>query len=314
MNYPIWLWAGFGALVLTVLSIDLGVFHRRAHEVGPREAAAWSAFWIALSLIFNLGVFLWIGRDSGLAFLTGYLMEKALSLDNIFVWLVIFSDFAVPSSYQHRVLFYGILGALLLRAAFIATGVTLLNTFHWMVYGFGVFLIITGIRIALRKDREIQPSQNWAFRLISRLVPITESYEGQRFFVRRDGRWLATPLILVLLIVETTDLVFALDSVPAILSITRDPFIVYTSNVFAILGLRALFFLLNDFLHRLRYLRVGLALVLGLVGIKMLISDFYHVPIFWSLAAITGILGLTVVASYLATRGSPSHVAKNASG
>ena len=302
MDYPVLLWVGFGLLVAVVLGIDLGVFHRRAHVVSLREAAVWSAVWIALALLFNASIFLLMDQQRGMAFLSGYLIEKSLSLDNIFIWLVIFSDFAVPERHQYRVLFYGILGALILRGAFIAAGVTLLNSFHWMVYGFGAFLIFTGIRIGLRRDREIQPEQNPVFRLVRRFLPLIETYEGQRFFVRRDGRWLATPLVLVLIVVEGTDLVFALDSVPAVLSITRDPFIVYTSNVFAILGLRALFFLIANVLHHLRYLKLGLALLLGFVGAKMLISDFFEVPTTWSLGVIAGILIVTMAASYVATR------------
>ena len=254
-------------------------------------------------MLFNAGIFLWMDHQRGLAFLSGYLIEKSLSLDNIFVWLVIFSDFALPARYQHRVLFYGILGALVLRGAFIATGVTLLNTFHWMVYGFGAFLILTAIRIALRHNRETQPAQNPVFRLVRRFLPLIDTYEGQRFFVRQNGRLLATPLVMVLLVVESTDLVFALDSVPAVLSITRDPFILYTSNIFAILGLRALFFLLSNVLQYFRYLKHGLALLLGFVGTKMLLSDIFQVPTTWSLGIIGSILAVTVAASYLANRG-----------
>ncbi|MEE9285216.1 MAG: TerC family protein [Dehalococcoidia bacterium] len=302
MDHSIWLWVGFTLFILAMLGLDLGVFHRRAHVVGLREAAIWSAVWITLALLFNGGVYLWIGSDEGLAFLTGYVIEKSLSVDNVFVWLVIFSYFAVPPQYQHRVLFWGILGAMVLRGIFIAAGVTLLNQFEWVIYLFGAFLVFTGLKLAFRKEEQIHPERNPVMRLVRRFFPVTSDYHGQRFFIRQHGRWIATPLLMVLVVVEATDVVFAADSIPAILAVTRDPFIVWSSNVFAILGLRALFFLVAGILRYFRYLNVGLAVVLCFVGVKMLISDVYHVPTSVSLGAIAGILGTTMLASYLITR------------
>ena len=302
MDYPIWLWAGFTVFVLCLLTIDLGVFHRKAHVVGLREAAIWYTVWLSLALLFNLGIFVWLGPGKGIEFLTGYIMELSLSVDNVFVFLIIFSYFAVPAPYQHRVLFFGILGAIVMRGFFIGIGVTLLNMFHWLIYLFGAFLVYTGIKLALRKDDEVHPERNPVLLLARRFLPVTSGYEDQRFFVRRQGKWMTTPLFMVLVVVEMSDLVFAVDSVPAILAITRDPFIVWTSNVFAILGLRALFFLVAGILRHFRYLKVGLALVLCFVGAKMLISDFYHVSTPLSLGAVAGILAVTMLASYLATR------------
>jgi len=302
MDYPIWLWVAFTGCVLLMLGLDLGVFHRKAHVVSPREAATWYAVWVSLAAFFYLGILLWLGSGKGTEFLTGYIIEVSLSVDNVFVWLIIFSYFAVPAQYQHRVLFLGILGAIVFRGLFIATGVTLLNMFGWLVFVFGAFLIFTGIKLALRKDEEVHPERNPFLRLARRFIPVTKGYEGQGFFIRQHGKWMATPLFMVLLVVEATDVVFAVDSVPAILSITRDPFIVWTSNVFAILGLRALFFLVAGILRHFRYLKVGLALVLCFVGVKMVVSDFYHVPTPLSLGAVAGILAATMLASYLATR------------
>lgn len=293
------LWAVFGMVVFVMLAIDLGVFHRRAHRVAVKEAAIWCAVWISLALLFNAGVLWLLGRDKGLEFLAGYLIEESLSLDNIFIWVVIFSDFALPERYQHRVLFYGILGAMVFRGVFITVGVTLLHYFHWIVYIFGGFLLITAGRLVLHRERQAHLERNPLVWIARRFLPITQAYDGQRFLTNQGGRRMATPLILVLLVVETTDVVFALDSVPAVLSITQDPFIVYTSNVFAILGLRAMFFLLTDVLHRMKYLKIGLAFLLGFVGVKMLISNFYEFSIIGSLLIIAGILGGTILASYL---------------
>ena len=302
MDYPIWLWVGFTVFVLLLLTIDLVVFHRKAHVVRIREAASWYVVWVSLAILFNLGIFLWLGEDKGTEFLAGYIIEVSLSVDNVFVWLIILSYFVVPAQYQHRVLFFGILGAIVMRGLFIATGVTLLNMFQWLIYLFGAFLIFTGIKLALRKEEEVHPERNPVLRVARRLLPVTPGYEGQRFFIRRRGRLMATPLFMVLLVVEASDLVFAMDSVPAILAITRDPFIVWTSNVFAILGLRALFFLVAGVLLYFRYLKVGLALVLCFVGMKMVVSDFYHVPTLLSLGVVAGILAVTMLASYLAAR------------
>lgn len=294
----VWHFLAFTLLILILLAIDLLVFHRKAHVVRLREAAAWSAIWLTLGLLFNAGIFFWMGPDKGLEFLTGYLIEKSLSVDNVFVWLVIFSYFSVPAQYQHRVLFYGVLGALVMRGVFIAAGVSLIDTFHWVIYVFGAFLLFTGVRL-LRRGEEVHPERNLVVRIAQRFIPFTSSYEGQRFFVRKDGRILATPLFLVLLAVEGTDLVFAVDSVPAILAITRDPFIVWTSNVFAILGLRALFFVVAGALREIHYLHIGLAGILVFVGAKMLLSDVYKVPTVASLGIVVGILALTIAASYI---------------
>jgi tellurite resistance protein TerC len=299
MDYSIWLWVGFAAFVVVALAVDLGIFHRTDHEITPKEAASSYATWLALATLFGIGVFVFLGVDKGLEFITGYAIELSLSVDNIFVFLVIFSDFAVPARYRHRVLFYGIVGALVFRGAFIAVGVTLLNLFHWVVYLFGAFLIFTSLRLLVRKSKEARLEQNPLLRLAHRFLPVTSAYDRQRFITRQGGKLMLTPLALVVLVVESTDLVFALDSVPAILGVTRDPFIVYTSNVFVILGLRALFFLLDGVLHRFRYLKVGLSLVLAFIGVKMLVSNFYEIPVTLSLAVIVGILATTMCTSYL---------------
>ncbi|HXG33270.1 MAG TPA: TerC family protein [Bryobacteraceae bacterium] len=293
------LWVGFTLFVLAMLALDLGVFHRRAHEVRMGEAVIWTLVWIILALLFNVGVYFWFGAERALEFLTGYIIEKALSVDNIFVFLVIFSYFAVPPVFQHRVLFWGVLGALIMRAVFIVLGAALLQRFHWVMYIFGAFLVFTAVKLFLQRASEVHPERNPVFLLFRRMVPSVSDYRGQRFLVKEGGAWRATPLLLVLVCVEATDLVFAVDSIPAIFAVTRDPFIVYTSNIFAILGLRALYFVLAGMMARFHYLRVGLAFVLGFVGVKMLIADFYKLPITLSLAVVAGVLGATVVASWL---------------
>jgi tellurite resistance protein TerC len=299
----LWLWVGFNAFVLGLLAVDLFVFHKEAHEVRPKEAAAWSVLWVALAVVFGSGVYVFMGREAGLAYFAGYLVEKALSVDNIFVFILIFSFFRVPARYQHRVLFWGILGALVMRGAMIAAGAYLLHQFHWIIYVFGAFLVFTGIRMATHDEHDIEPESNPVIRLINRVIPVSASYQGEKFFVReqtRDGmRLVATPLFIVLAMVETTDLIFAVDSIPAIFAITQDPFIVYSSNVFAILGLRALYFLLADVIHRFHYLKVGLSAVLIFVGAKMLAIDVYKVPIGISLGVIVLLLGASIVASWL---------------
>ena len=296
----LWLWVAFNVFVLAMLAIDLLVFHKEAHAVRAREAAAWSVLWVALALLFGAGVYAWMGREAGLEYFAGYVIEKALSVDNIFVFVLIFSFFRVPAEYQHRILFWGILGALVMRGAMIAAGAYLIEQFHWLIYVFGAFLVFTGIRMATQVEHDIDPAANPVIRLVRRLLPVTSEYRGQRFFVREDGgRLFATPLFVVLALVETTDLIFAVDSIPAIFAVTQDPFIVYSSNVFAILGLRALYFLLADIIHRFHYLKLGLSVVLVFVGAKMLIADVYHVPIGLSLAVIVSLLGLAVGASLL---------------
>lgn len=296
MDRPL-LWIFFNLFVLAMLAIDLGIFHRQAHKVSLREALAWSLVWISLALVFNIGVYYYWGAEKALEFLAGYLIEKSLSVDNIFVFLMIFSYFAVPDVYQHRVLFWGILGALIMRAIFIALGAALLTRFHWTIYVFGAFLVFTGIRMLFAGEEKIHPDRNPAVRLLRRMMHVTNEYHGQRFFVRIDQKLFATPLLLVITVVETTDLLFAVDSIPAIFAITSDPFIVYTSNVFAILGLRALYFLLAGIMDLFRYLKIGLSLVLIFVGMKMILTDVYEIPIYVSLAVVAGILALSIAAS-----------------
>ena len=301
------LWGGFNVFVLAMLAVDLGLFHKRAHEIHFREAAAWSIAWIMLALLFNVGVYFWRGKETALQFLTGYLLEKSLSVDNLFVFLLIFSYFKVPPVYQHTALFWGILGALIMRALFIVSGIALIKRFHWILYLFGAFLIFTGVKLAFEKDKEVEPEKNPALRLFRRWMPMTDQYEGSKFFVRKGGRLFGTPLFVVLLVVETTDIVFAVDSIPAVLAVTRDTFIVYTSNVFAILGLRALYFVLADFMRLFHYLHYGLAIVLSFVGIKMLLSEIYSISILLSLGVIASVLTLSVVASIIWPR--KGHVA-----
>jgi tellurite resistance protein TerC len=293
------LWAGFTLLVLVPLALDLGVFHRQAREVRFGEAIVWNLAWIALALLFNGWVSWSLGAERGVEFFTGYLLERALAVDNIFVFLVVFSAFAVPSAYQHRVLFWGILGALVMRAVFIVLGAVLLEAFHWVMYLFGGFLVLTGIKLLVQRAAEVHPERNPLFRLFRRLVPSVTEYHGARFMVMQGGRRYATPLLLVLACIETADVAFAVDSIPAIFAVTRDPFIVYTSNIFAILGLRALFFLLAGVMHRFRYLKVGLAVVLVFVGVKMLLVDVYKIPIVTSLGVIATMLAMSIGASWL---------------
>jgi tellurite resistance protein TerC len=293
------LWLGFTLLVLALLALDLGVFHRRAHVVGYREALAWCAFWVGMAFGFNLLVYHWFGREPALEFLTGYVIEEALSVDNMFVFLVLFRYFAVPPALQHRVLFWGILGALLMRGAFILAGAALVHRFHFVLYLFGAFLLLTGIRLATGAEAEVHPERNPVYRLLRRLVPAVGDYRGAKFLVREAGRTFATPLLLVLVVIEATDVVFAVDSIPAIFGITTDPFIIYTSNVFAILGLRALFFVLAGAMSQFHLLKIGLGLVLVFVGAKMLIADVLQVPVLLSLGVVASLLGGAVVASLL---------------
>jgi tellurite resistance protein TerC len=299
MTPQLWLWIGFGVFVLAMLALDLGVFHRKSHTVGMKEALTWSGVWIALALLFNAGVWHWRGSGQGLEFLTGYLVELSLSVDNLFVFLLIFGYFKVPAQYQHKVLFWGILGALLMRAVFIGAGIALIQKFHWIIYVFGGVLVISGLKMAFEKDKEVHPEKNPVLRLFRRFMPVTGEYHGGDFFVKRGKLRLATPLFIVLLMLETTDLVFAVDSVPAVLAITTDPFIVYTSNVFAILGLRSMFFALAGVMKLFHYLHYGLAAVLVFVGAKMLLAGFYKIPTLASLLVIVGLLAVAVVASLL---------------
>lgn len=299
MSHSIWAWVGFNVLILVLLAIDLGLFHRKAAVVSTSEAAVWTAVWVILALTFAGGTWYVLGPTPALEFITGYLIEKSLSVDNIFVFVVIFSYFQVPEQYRYRVLFWGIIGALIMRAILIAAGAALIAKFHWIIYVFGAFLIFTGIRLAFAKDEGVEPEKNPALRVLRRLMPISNQYEGQRFVLRRHGQLVATPLLVVLLVVETTDVVFALDSIPAIFAVTRDPFIVYTSNVFAILGLRALYFLLQGVMGMFRFLKYGLSVVLAFIGFKMVIADLYHVPITISLSVVAAILTVSIVLSLL---------------
>ncbi len=295
-----WAWAAFAGFIVAMLLLDLLVLHRNAHEVSMKEAATWSGIWIAMGLGFGAIVWAWGGGQPASECLAGYLIEKSLSVDNIFVFVLLFSYFKVPLQYQHRVLFLGIVGALVFRAIFIAGGAALLENFHWMIYVFGGFLVLTGVKMARHKDLEIHPEHNPVLRLLRRAVPMTSDYRGQRFFVREAGRRLATPMLAVLVVIETTDIIFAVDSIPAIFAVTRDTFLVFTSNAFAILGLRALYFLLAVMMGRFRYLKVGLAAILVFVGAKMLVSEFYKVPIWASLSVIALTLATAIAASLLA--------------
>jgi len=300
MPGTIWKWVGFHVFVLGMLALDLGVFHRRPHEVKLKEALGWSAVWIALSLGFNVIVYFRSGPETALEFLTGYLIEKSLSADNLFVFLLLFSYFHVAGRYQHEVLFWGIIGALVMRGLFIAVGVTLIHRFEWILYVFGAVLLYSGVRMAFEKERKIRPEKNPVLKLFRRLMPVTERYEGGRFFVKQDGRRFATPLLIVLLMIETTDLIFAVDSIPAVLAITRDPFIVYTSNVMAILGLRALYFALAGVMNMFHHLHYGLATILAFVGMKMILSAWnIEVSTGLSLGVIAAVLALSVIASLL---------------
>ena len=293
------LWGGFTLLILTLLALDLGVFHRQARPVRTREALLTSGIWLLLALGFAGGLYVAFGVDRALEFLTGYVVEEALSVDNLFVFLLIFGFFKVPEQDQHRVLFWGILGALGMRALFIGVGSALISQFHWIFYIFGAFLVYTGGKLLVQKESDVHPEQNPLVRLYQRVVPTTDGMRGARFLVHEQGRWRATPLLLVLFVVEVSDIVFAVDSIPAIFAVTTDPFIVYTSNVFAILGLRSMYFVLAKMMGRFHYLQYGLGLVLAFVGVKMVIADFYTVPTGASLGAILGILATAVVASLM---------------
>jgi tellurite resistance protein TerC len=311
MSVEPWVWVAFVGFIVTLLTLDLLVFHREAHAPSLREAAAWSAAWVTLGLSFAGVLWVWQGGTAAGEYLAGYLIEESLSVDNLFVFALIFAYFGVPAAYQHRVLFWGIFGAIVFRALFILAGAALLGAFHWVIYLFGAFLVLTGIKMARHREEAVHPERNLALRLLSRLLPITPAYHGARLVVRLDGRLWATPLLAVLVVVETTDIIFAIDSIPAIFAVTRDPFLVFTSNAFAILGLRALYFLLAGMMSRFVYLKVGLGALLVFVGGKMLLSDLYHVPIWASLLVIAAILASAVLASLYAGRGrAPAVVAE----
>jgi tellurite resistance protein TerC len=295
-------WAVFTAFVLVMLALDLGVFHRKAHVVRFREALLWSVFWVSLALLFAVWVYHDLGSELALQFLTGYLIEQSLSVDNLFVFVLIFQTLKTPALYQHRILFWGIIGAFVMRAVFIIAGVALIRHFSWTIYVFGAFLIYTGVKLSFHVEQEVHPEQNPVLKFFQRFFPVTHEVEDGRFFVRLNGKLHATALFVALILVETTDLIFATDSIPAILAISQDPFIVYTSNVFAILGLRSLYFALSGVMDMFRYLKYGLSVVLVFVGAKMLVSGWYHVPILVALGVVAGILAVSIVASLLPIR------------
>jgi tellurite resistance protein TerC len=300
------LWGAFIAFVFAMLALDLGVLHRHAHAVTIKESAIWSAIWVALSMAFNVCVYYWFGPERALEFFTGYVVEKALSVDNLFVFVVVFGAFAIPPIYQHRVLFWGVLGALVMRAVFIFAGAAFLQRFHWAIYVFGGILAITGVRLLIQREHESHPENSPFVRLLKRVLPVAHGDSGGKFTIVKDGRRFATPLLLALVAVEVTDLIFAVDSIPAVFAITTDPFIVFTSNIFAILGLRSLYFLLANVITKFVYLKIGLSLVLIFVGTKMLILEFYKLPIVVSLGVIVTILGVSIVASLIKTRDDPT--------
>jgi tellurite resistance protein TerC len=293
------LWAAFNIFVLTMLTLDLAVFHKKSREITVGDALIWTGLWITLAMLFNLFIYQYFGKQQAIEFFTGYIIEKSLSVDNIFVFILIFSYFQVPTSYQHKVLFWGILGALVMRVIFIFAGIELIHRFHWLIYIFGAFLIFTGVRMVVAGDVKIEPDKNPVVRLIRKIFPVTSNFEGDRFFVRRNAKLWATPLFVVVILVETTDLIFAVDSIPAILAITDDPFIVYTSNVFAILGLRSLYFAISGIEKYFHYLKYGLAAILVFVGTKMCLSDYYKIPIEVSLTVIVSVLAIAILASVI---------------
>lgn len=299
MNQSILLWAGFNIFVLGMLALDLGVFHKKSAEIKVRDALVWTGVWIFLALCFNFFVYQYFGKESAIEFFTGYVIEKSLSIDNIFVIILIFSYFQVPPSFQHKVLFWGILGALVMRAIFIFTGIELIHRFHILIYLFGGFLIFTGARMLFGSEEKIEPEKNPVVKLVRRILPVTSSFEGDNFFIRRDKKLWATPLFVVTVLIEATDLVFAVDSIPAILAITDNAFIVYTSNVFAILGLRSLYFALAGIEKYFHYLKFGLATVLVFVGAKMCLADYFKIPIHVSLIVIVSVLTVAIGASVL---------------
>jgi len=308
----IWLWVGFNGFILAMLALDLGVFHRKAHAVSLRESLTWTFVWVALALAFNAGVWHYAGPAKALEFFTGYLIEKSLSVDNVFVFALLFSYFAVPPKYQHKVLFWGILGALILRAVMIAAGAALIAKFAWIIYVFGAFLILTGIKMIVKREEEIHPERNPLVRGFKRLIPVTLEYREDKFFVREKGLRMATPLFVVLLLVEFTDLIFAVDSIPAIFAVTNDPFIVYTSNVFAILGLRSLYFALAGVLDKFHYLKIGLGVVLAFVGVKMILSHTaWKLDTLVSLGVIVVILATSIAWSLLRPKRHPLDVVRS---
>jgi tellurite resistance protein TerC len=306
LDVTIWVWAGFIGLIFVFLALDLLVFHREAHEISIREAFIWSIIWSVIG--FGFAGVVWAAWGSEIAgeYLAGYVIERSLSVDNIFVFALIFGYFSVPAAYQHRVLVWGIVGAVVFRIAFIAAGASLLETFHWMIYVFGAFLVFTGLRMAFGKEVEVHPESNPALRILRRIIPVTTDYHSTHFFTRQNGVLMATPLLAVLVVIETTDIIFAVDSIPAIFAVTDHAFVVFSSNAFAILGMRVLYFLLAGAMHRFIYLKHGLAIVLVFVGVKMMTEEFYHMPIALSLGIIGAVLALAMGLSLFATRGDES--------
>ncbi len=304
MSESVILWSSFSVFVMGMLALDLGVFHRKAHSVSVKEALTWTAVWITLAMLFNLFVYSYFGKEKALEFFTAYLVEKSLSIDNIFVMIMIFSYFNVPNSYQHKVLFWGIFGALVMRVIFIFAGIELIHKFHWLIYLFGGFLIVTGVRMVVGEDKPIEPDKNPLVKLVRKLFPVTDSFEGDNFFVTREHKTWATPLFIVVVLIEATDLIFAVDSIPAIIAISEDTFIVYTSNVFAILGLRSLYFALAGIEKYFTYLKYGLATILAFVGVKMCIVDFYKIPVEISLIVISFLLAISMIASVIVKKKS----------
>ena len=303
MDVPLWAWAALLGAVLVMLLLDL-VMHRDAHVISVKEAAVWSAIWVTVGLAVG-GVIWWAyGQEFGLQYLAGYVIEKSLAVDNVFVWAVIFGYFAVPAKYQHRVLFLGVVGALVFRAIFIAAGSALIASAAWVLYVFGAFLVFTGIRMLMQRDEHIDPSKSKTLKLFRRIIPTTDEYDGQKFFTRRNGVLMATPLLAVLVVVEVTDIIFAVDSIPAVFAVTQEPFLVFASNALAILGLRAMYFLLADLMHRFVYLKLGLSFVLVWVGVKMIVSHgFFKIPTGISLGVVIAILAVSIIASLVVTRG-----------
>jgi tellurite resistance protein TerC len=299
MSESVILWTSFSVFVIAMLALDLGVFHRKSHAVSVKEALIWTAVWITLSMLFNIFVYYYFGKEKALEFFTAYLVEKSLSVDNIFVMIMIFTYFSVPDSYQHKVLFWGIFGALVMRVIFIFAGIELIHQFHWLIYIFGGFLVVTGVRMVMGEDKPIEPEKNPLVKLVRRVFPVTDSFEGDNFFVKRDSKTWATPLFIVVVLIEATDLIFAVDSIPAIIAISDDTFIVYTSNVFAILGLRSLYFALAGIEKYFKYLKFGLATILVFVGVKMCIVDIYKIPVEISLIVICFLLAISMIASVL---------------
>ena len=296
------LWIGFSVFLIIMLALDLGVFHKESHVVEFREAMIWSGIWVGLAVLFNIGVFFYFGEVKGLEFMTGYLVEKSLSVDNVFVIALIFTYFSVPRQYQHRVLFWGVIGALIMRAILIAVGATLIREFAWIIYIFGAFLVFTGIKMYFQKNEGIDPDKNPVVRFFKKFIPVTDEYNKEKFFLIKNGKRFATPLFIVLLMVETTDLIFAVDSIPAIFAITQDPFIVFTSNAFAILGLRSLYFALAGVIYKFYYLKAGLSVILVFVGIKMMLIDIFKIPIGISLGFVSLLILISVIASVLKNR------------